>query len=120
MKRATVRIKNLALRTIIGFNDWEREKKQDVLINIEVEFDAGRAVETDREEDTVDYKNITKQVIEGVENTGYHLLETLADRVLQIVMAQPGVLKATVEVDKPHSLRFTESVSIVVSADRQR
>ncbi|HLA40712.1 MAG TPA: dihydroneopterin aldolase [Candidatus Glassbacteria bacterium] len=114
MKRATIRIKNLALRAIIGFNEWEREKKQDLLINIEVEFDAQLAVKSDKEEDTVDYKKITKRVIDGVEKSSYRLLETLAHRVLEIVMEDPGVLRATVEVDKPHSLRFAESVSVVV------
>ncbi|HUU26854.1 MAG TPA: dihydroneopterin aldolase [archaeon] len=116
--RATIKIKNLALRTVIGLNQWEREKKQDVLINISLDFEAGPVVEADKVDSTVDYKKITKKVIDGVESSSFYLLETLADHVLKIVMKNPNVLEATVEVDKPHSLRFAESVSVVVSARR--
>ena len=45
---ATIRISNLKLRTIIGIHDWEREHKQDVIINIEMEFDASKSIESDR------------------------------------------------------------------------
>lgn len=118
MKLATVKIQSLALRCIIGLNDWERRKKQDVVINIEFEFDSARAVADDNGELTVDYKAITKRVIEGVEGSGFKLLESLASHVLDLVMESPGVLRATVEVDKPHSVRFAESVSVRFSAQR--
>ena len=118
MKLATVTIKDLSLRTVIGLNDWERKKKQDVVINIEFGFDAERAVAADDGEMTVDYKAVTKRVIEGVEKSRFHLLESLADMVLALVMDTPGVISATVEIDKPHSLRFAESVSVTFSADK--
>jgi D-erythro-7,8-dihydroneopterin triphosphate epimerase len=118
VKLATVSIKDLALRCVIGLNDWERGKKQDVLINIEFEFDASQAVGEDNGELTVDYKTITKRVIAGVEGSSFQLLESLADLVLKLVMESPGVLRATVEVDKPHSLRFADSVSVRFSAQR--
>jgi len=116
--RATIKIKNLALRTIIGFNEWERNKKQDVVINVEMEFEAKKAVESDNIKDSVDYKKIKNEIIAGVEASNFKLLETLADYVLKIIMDHPQVLAAKVEVDKPHSLRFTKSVSVVVSAQR--
>lgn len=118
MKLATVTIKKLALRCIIGLNDCERGKKQDVVINIEFEFDAARAVAGDDGELTVDYKTITKRVIGGVEGSGFKLLESLASHVLELVLESPGVLRASVEVDKPHSLRYAESVSVRLSAQR--
>lgn len=116
--RATIKIKNLALRAIIGFNEWERNKKQDLVLNVEMEFEAKKAVESDKIEDSLDYKEIKNEIIAGVEASSFHLLETLASHVLEIVMDHPQVLAATVEVDKPHSLRFAKSVSVVVSAQR--
>jgi len=115
---ARIKIKNLALRTVIGLNEWERGKRQDVLINVEMEFEEKEAVGSDKVDHTVDYKTITKNIISGVESSEFYLLESLADYVLKIVMKDPRVLAATVEVDKPHSLRFAESVSVVVSAKR--
>ncbi|MCK5178135.1 MAG: FolB domain-containing protein, partial [Candidatus Omnitrophica bacterium] len=64
---ATIRITNLKLRTVIGTNDWEREYKQDVVINIRIEFDASKASERDDLKDTLDYKAITKNIIQAVE-----------------------------------------------------
>ena len=119
MKKAVIKIKNLSLRTIIGFNDWEREKKQDVIVNAAIEFDAAGAAETDTVDYSLDYKSITKKVISEVENSSFHLLEKLADFILNIIMENENVLSATVEVDKPHSLRFAESVSVVVSGSRR-
>ena len=119
MKKAVIKIKNLSLRTIIGFNDWEREKKQDVIVNAAIEFDAAGAAETDTVDYSLDYKSITKKVISKVENSSFHLLEKLADFILNIIMENENVLSATVEVDKPHSLRFAESVSVVVSGSRR-
>ena len=116
--RATIKIKNLALRTVIGFKEWERKKKQDVVLNVEMEFEAKKAVESDSVEDSLDYKKIKNDIIAGVEASSFSLLESLADHVLKIIMDHSQVLAAKVEVDKPHSLRFAKSVSVVVSAQR--
>ena len=113
-----IHIKNLRLRTIIGINDWERKNKQDVVVNILIEFDGKCAAESDDINDTVNYKSITKEIIQKVENSNYFLLEKLADQVLQIVIASDAVHRASVQVEKPHALRFADSVSVRCSAER--
>ncbi|MFQ5441161.1 MAG: dihydroneopterin aldolase [Thermodesulfobacteriota bacterium] len=113
-----IRIKDLKLRTIIGCNDWEREKKQDIVINVVIEtIDAG-AVKSDDLKESVDYRVITKRIIEETEKTEFLLLERLAGFILDIVMGEERIKGATVEVDKPHALRFSESVSVELSAKR--
>ena len=112
---ATIRITNLKLRTIIGTNDWERECKQDVLINVKIDFDATRASESDNIKDTIDYKAITKRIISEVEPSSFFLLEKLAKCILIIVMKNPLVKEATVRIDKPLALRFADSVSVELS-----
>ncbi|MFQ5354102.1 MAG: dihydroneopterin aldolase, partial [Thermodesulfobacteriota bacterium] len=59
-----------------------------------------------------------KNIIEAVEKSEFFLIEKLAGFILDIVMKAPGVRSATVEVDKPHALRFSSSVSVEVSAAR--
>ena len=112
---AVIRIKNLKLRSVIGIHDWERENKQDVIINIKLEFDSSRAAESDDIADTVDYKAIKMRIIELVEGSTCNLLERLADQILAICLSDAQVEQATVRVDKPHALRFADSVSIEVS-----
>jgi len=109
---ATIRIDNLKLRAIIGIHDWEREHKQDIVINVQMEFDASKSIESDKIEDTVDYKVITKRIIKEVDASNFQLLEKLTQLILNIVMENKRVQEATVRVDKPFALRFADSVSI--------
>lgn len=116
---AVIRITNLKLRTIIGINDWERKHKQDVVINIKIEFDASKSIKNDTITDAVDYKVITKRITKEVEDSNFQLLEKLTQLALNITMEHPHVQKATVRVDKPFALRFADSVSIELSEKRK-
>ena len=113
-----IHVKNLRIKAIIGINDWERAEKQDVIVNVELELDASRAIETDRIEDTINYKTLTKRIISEVELSEFYLLEKLAHHILNIVLENKKVKWGTVEVDKPQALRFADSVSVSCSGDR--
>jgi D-erythro-7,8-dihydroneopterin triphosphate epimerase len=113
-----IRVKNLRLRTVVGIHDWERHVKQDVIINVEMTLDGRKAAQTDAMEDTVDYKRVTKKIIQAVENSEFYLLDTLAHHILKLAMEDELVERAMVEVDKPHALRFADSVSITCSMER--
>jgi len=115
---AIIRIKNLLVRTIIGFNPEERVNRQDVIINIEIEVDVSRTVSTDLPDEIYNYKAITKAIIAFVSESKFNLLEKLTNEVLQLVMQDERVLRAKVEIDKPHALRFSESVSVELEARR--
>ena len=110
-----VKIKNLRLRTIIGIFDWERETKQEVVINIEFEFDGQKAQVTDSIEDTVDYKVIKKKVLAMVQQSNFFLIEKLADEIALIALADSKVERVDVSVDKPGALRFAKSVAVEIS-----
>ncbi len=109
-----ISIKNLLLRTIIGLNDWERVKKQDIMLNLNIDVDNEKASQTDNINDGVDYKTLTKQIIQAVEETDFYLIERLAGFVMDIIFENKKIHHATVEVSKPHALRFSESVSIIL------
>ena len=114
----SIRIKNLRLRTYIGFNEEELEKRQDVVINVRFEYAAEKAANTDEVKYAVNYRTVTKQIIALVEDGRFMLLEKLASEVLDLVMGHESVSQAEVEVDKPHALRFADSVSVSMSAKR--
>ena len=109
---AEIKIKNLLLRTEVGFNNHELGKKHDLLLNITLEFDTQGEELTDDPTMAIDYKAICKKIIEVVENNRFNLIEAVAQKVLDVVLANPRVYKAGVEVDKPHALRFADSVSV--------
>lgn len=112
-------IENLRLRTIIGIHEWERAEKQDVVINIELELAGETAAARDAIEETLDYKRLTKKVIDAVERSKFFLLEKLCDHVLGIAMEDMRVKAARVRVDKPSALRFADSVAVERSAERR-
>ncbi len=116
---ARIRVKNLLLRTFIGFNPEELVNKQDVIINLEIEVSVpNEAIEADEPDGIYDYKVITKQVIAYVQEGHFKLLEVLTKNLLEMIMKDDRVRWAKVEVDKPHALRFAESVSFEMEAQR--
>ncbi len=115
---ARIRIKDLRLRTYIGIKEEEINNRQDVVINATILYPADNAVEINQIEHALNYRTITKAIISHVESNRFALLERLTQEVLDIVMDNEQVRYAEVEVDKPHALRFAESVSITLSAAR--
>lgn len=119
MKMAIIRVKNLLIRTYIGFNPDELINKQDVLINLEIEtVIPEHAMQNDEPVNILDYKTITKNVISLVQEGRFKLLEVLTRKILDLIMESKEVVRAKVEVDKPHALRFAESVSLEMTAER--
>jgi D-erythro-7,8-dihydroneopterin triphosphate epimerase len=115
---ARIRVKDLRLRTFIGINEDEILNKQDVLINLTILYPAQQAVLDNDIDHALNYRTITKAVIQHVEGHRFALLERLTQELLDLVMGHAMVLYAEVEVDKPHALRFAESVSITLAAAR--
>lgn len=113
-----IRIKDLRLRTFVGLNEDEQRKRQDVVINIRIDYDAAAAAAADSVDRALDYKAINKAVIQLVEENRFLLLEKLVHDILALVLAYAGVQRAEVEVDKPHALRFADSVSLTMSGAR--
>lgn len=117
--QATVRIKDLLLRTYIGIKEEEIRNQQDVLINVCLTYDATAAVNHNEIESALNYRTITKQIIAHVDGNRFALLERMTHEVLGIVMEHHAVQWAQVEIDKPHALRYAESVSVTLEASRQ-
>ncbi|SFX66973.1 dihydroneopterin triphosphate 2'-epimerase [Marinospirillum alkaliphilum] len=115
---ATIRIKNLRLRTFIGIKEDEIQNRQDIVVNAVIRYAADRAVQFNRIEEALNYRTITKKIIAHVEEGRFALLERLTRELLELIMEHEQVLSAEVEVDKPHALRFSDSVSVTLSARR--
>lgn len=114
MPEDEVQIKDLLLRTVIGIYDWERQNKQDVLINITAFTDLRKAGESDDIAHAVDYKTIAKQVIAHVESSQRFTVEALAADIARIALDRPGVRRVRVRVEKPGAVRFARSVGVEI------
>ena len=111
-------IKNLLARGIIGVNDWERKRPQDILINIIIVTDTRRAGETDNINDCVNYSTVSKKVLAHAESSQRLTVEALANDLAKLCLEENGVLRVSVRVEKPGAVRFAESVGVEIDRNR--
>ena len=111
-------IKNILARGIIGVNEWEREKPQDILINIDLYTEVRDKTTNDSISECVDYSKVTKKVIQHAETAKRFTVEALAEDIAQICLDDPRVLKTTVRVEKPGAVRFSQSVGVEIERNR--
>ncbi|WP_152205620.1 dihydroneopterin triphosphate 2'-epimerase [Marinobacter changyiensis] len=119
-RQAKVRIKDLLLRTYIGIKEEEINNLQDVVINVCLTYDATAALDNNAIASALNYRTITKQIIHHIDGNRFALLERMTHEVLSIVMEHTAVQWAKVEIDKPHALRYAESVSVSLEAHRTK
>lgn len=110
-------VRDLLLRGIIGINDWEREKKQDILVNLMLFADMHAAGLSDDVADTLNYRSVTKAIIEYVEASEHYTVEALATAIAQICIDY-GAERVIVRVEKPGALRFAKSVGVEIERGR--
>ena len=113
-----ITIRDLHLRTIIGINEEERRNRQDVLINILMDVDMRRAGASDDIDDAVNYRTITKRIIQMVENSRFYLVERMAAEIAAICLDDLRVERVRVTVEKPGALRFARSVGVTIERGR--
>jgi FolB domain-containing protein len=111
-------IRNLLARGIIGVNDWERKRPQNILINITMFTDTRRAAQTDSLEDCINYSTMSKKVLAHAESINRLTVEALANDLAKICLEEKGVQTVIVRVEKPGAVRFAESVGVEIERSR--
>ena len=108
-------INDLQVETVIGIFDWEREIKQTISINLEMEFDISKAAKSDDINDSLDYKKVSKRIISLCEKADSYLVENLIEKIAQAVLKEFPVSKVTISLEKPGALRGSKSVGIKIT-----
>jgi FolB domain-containing protein len=111
-------IKDLVARGIIGINDWEREKAQEIRINITLFADLSEAGESDDLHYTIDYSDIAKKCLAHAENAKRLTVEALAADLACLCLQDPKVHSARVRVEKPGAVRFAGSVGVEIERSK--
>jgi dihydroneopterin aldolase len=109
-----VYIRELRIETVIGIYEWERRIRQSVVLDLEMAADIARAAATDNIADALNYKAVAKRVIAFVEASQFQLVETLAERVAEIVLEEFGVAWLRLRVNKEGALRGARDVGVVI------
>lgn len=107
-----IHIRELRFRCLIGTLHEERIEKQDVVVNVTLWADLRAACRTDRIEDTVDYKAVKKEILAVGEQSQFHLIEALAQRIADLCLQDERIRQVRVCVEKPAALRFAKTVAV--------
>jgi dihydroneopterin aldolase len=111
-------LRGLEVECIIGFIEWERRIKQTVVIDLELPVDCRRASQTDEVADTLDYKKVAKRVIAFVETSEFKLVETLAQRLAVLVLAEFDIEWVRLSINKPGAIRGSRDVGVTIERTR--
>jgi len=109
-----VLIEGLEVRTVIGIYDWEREIRQTVRLDLEMAWDISKAGKSDNIEDTLDYKAVSKRLIDFVEASEFGLIESLAEHCAAIVRDEFHVSWLRLKMSKPGAVRGSENVAVLI------
>lgn len=105
-------ITDLRAETIIGIFEWERNQKQVVSVDLEMAADISKAAARDSIEDTLNYKAVSKRVEQYITNSSFQLVETLAERLSEVVLNEFPVPWLRLTVHKPGALSNSRDVGV--------
>ena len=111
-------IRDLAMRCIVGVDEYERREKQDILVHLTLHADLRKAGRTDLLEDTVDYRAIKKRILHLVEESRFRLSEALAQSIADECLRDERVERVEVVVEKPGALRFARTAGVEIVRHR--
>ena len=110
----TIFLRDLEVDATIGIFEWEKRIKQKVRIDLEMATDIAKAAASDSIEDALDYKAISKRIIQFVEDSRYELIETLIEKVAEILLQEFNIPWVKVTISKPGAVRGSRDVGITI------
>lgn len=112
-------IRDLKIETVIGIYAWERQVKQAIILNLHMATDIRRAAATDQIEHTLNYKAVAKRLIEFVSHSEFQLVETLAEKITEVVMTEFNVSWVRLELNKRGAVRGAKDVGVLIERGTQ-
>jgi FolB domain-containing protein len=113
-----VLIKDLTARGVIGISDAERSQPQDIVINITLFTDISQGALTDNIEDCVNYRTVSKKVLQLAQTNTRFTVEALAQDIANLCLSEEKVSSVRVRVEKPGAVRFSRSVGVEIERSR--
>ncbi|PKV14647.1 dihydroneopterin aldolase [Xanthomonas prunicola] len=111
-------IEGLEIDALIGIYDWERRIRQTLRFDLEMGFDNRLPAASDDIADTLNYKAVSKRLVEFVQASNFGLVETLAERCAAIVLDEFGVHWLRLKLSKPGAVRGAQAVGVIIERER--
>jgi len=107
-------IRNLTVETIIGIYDFERVTPQRIVLDLEMSADIARAAASEDIESTLNYKTLSETLTQFLLESRFQLIETMAERVTEIVRHDFGVRWVRLTLHKPDALPGDIDVGVII------
>lgn len=107
-------LRGLRIETTIGIYDWEKQIKQPVVLDLEMGADVAKGAATDRIEDALDYKRVSKRLKEFVGDSRFELVETLAERCAALLREEFGIPWLRLSVNKIGAVTDATDVGVII------
>ncbi len=107
-------ISNLTVETIIGIYDVERVTPQRVVLDLEMSADIAHAASTEDIESTLNYKTLSETLTQFLQESQFQLIETMAERVTEIIRQDFGVKWVKLTLHKPDALPGDINVGVII------
>ena len=111
-------IEGLEIEALIGIYDWERRIRQPLLFDVEMAFDNRKPAASDAIADTLNYKDVSKRLIEFVSQSDFGLVETLAERCAAIILGEFDVRHVRLKLSKPGAVRGARAVGVIIERSK--
>ena len=112
-------ITDLVFNTSIGIHDFEKEKKQQIKFNIEIDINPLlKAVENDLNS-IINYESIINKIKSITQKKHYNLLETLAEDIFYNLFLNKNIIKIKLRIEKPEIIKNTSSVGVEIVKKRK-
>lgn len=112
-------LNDLRIDTTIGIYDWERRTKQTVILDIEMGTDIRKAAKTDNIEDALNYKAVAKRIIAFVSESEYQLVETLGEKITEILLDEFGIPWCRLRLNKQGAVRGARDVGLIIERGKR-
>ncbi|MBL8251482.1 MAG: dihydroneopterin aldolase [Candidatus Competibacter sp.] len=107
-------IRELRVRTLIGVYPKERESQQTLLFDLELGADIRPAAASDNLNDTLDYAAVARRIEEFAAASAFQLVETLAERVAELLRREFGVSWLRLTLRKPGAVASALDVGVLI------
>ncbi len=107
-------LKDLRIDTTIGIYEWERRMKQTIILDLEMATDIRQAASSDNIEDTLNYKAVAKRLMSYVGESEFELVETLAEKITEIILNEFNVAWVRLSLNKKGAVRGVRDVGVII------
>lgn len=107
-------IEGLEVDTVIGVYDWERGIRQCLRLDLTLGWDNRPAAAEDDIAKALDYAVLSERVMAFARDAHFQLVETFAERLAALLMAEFGIQWLRLKVTKPGAVAAAIGVGVEI------